>query len=184
MSRVGEELAGHRMSLGLTQTEYGRRIGAARQSVSAWERGEGRIPPDILGTIIREMRAPRLALMASAESPLTLVPVPWLDRTDTHPLAMIHQAQYHRHSAAGAGESLERLVFNRKCRDDLGEEEWAELKELMARIVENYVADSHLFVTMAEVYDWDPWEAAADAQDECYRKGYISHRRDRLAYAG
>ncbi len=181
---VGEELRRLRHLLGETQRQFYGRMHLTRQAGSAYERDVTAVPHDIACHMVRTLKAARLSVIMMSQSGVNVMPIPWFDRIDRHPMAVV--SKLHEEIQEGADAAIDKvtLLVNKQDREDFTTEEWTTFEDLMQQIIDVYVAALILFVMANERFGWDPWAAAERAYKKYRGKRYISYTPERAVAVG
>jgi len=180
---VGEELRRLRTLLGETQRQFYGRLHLTRQAGSSYERNVTPVPYDIACHMVRTLKPARLAVKMMGQSGVNVMPIPWFDRIDHHPMAVVSKVHEEMREGADAAMSKVALLVNHNDRTDFTDDDWATFEDLMQEVIDVYVAALILFVMANERFGWNPWAAAERAYKKYRSRGYISYTPERATAA-
>lgn len=130
---IGAVLRDERERVGLTQRQLARRIFISQGAVSNYEAELRPVPEDVLCRAIRALNSPRLMYQRCFECAVNPWLMPWLDKVDSHPVAVLAVALRELEEAKDALADLDLI---NKTAQTLGDEDRAKLDHAALQVAE------------------------------------------------
>ncbi|MDQ7794113.1 MAG: helix-turn-helix transcriptional regulator [bacterium] len=168
-------LRSERERASLSQDRLARRLAISQSTLSRYESGEAVLPAEVVHRAAQVLRSPRLEVQLCFECPAGILQVPWLDRVDTHPQAVLHKMVEELEEARDAVNVARRHLVNKASREQLTAEDLRALEGLEHEIADLCPALYHTLAVLAESYAVDLSQISSWLYSKCRSRGYLSY---------
>ena len=143
-----------RVDRGFTQKFLAIEVGVDQSRISAYENGED-IPNDVALNIINVLNSPRLSLAFSDLRKSDVVNIPMPHNINDDVVNVLDVVMEEASEILEAGNSIKKIIRNKKSKSDFTEQEMEDVLELEEQIADLIPCIKMHFVRMAEVFDLD-----------------------------
>lgn len=143
-----------RLERSITQKLLALEVGVDQSRISAYENGE-EIPNDVALNIINVLNSPRLSLAFSDLRKSDVVNIPMPSNINDDVVNVLDVVMEEAAEILEAGNSLKKVIRNKKCREDFTDQEMDDVLELEEQIADLIPCIKMHFVRMAEIFDLD-----------------------------
>lgn len=168
-------LRAERERAGLSQARLARQLAISQSALSRYESGEAALPAEVVHRAAQVLRSPRLEVQLCFECPAGILHVPWLDRVDTHPQAVLHKLCEELEEALDAVNAARRHLVNKCSLEQLTAEDLRALEALEHEIADLCPALYHTLAVLAETYSVDLSQVSSWLYSKCRSRGYLSY---------